>query len=66
MIVTQDKTITLPKAFTRTDYVVMNVGFGIGGVAEQFIENKTVSGFRTRSQSSTYVTRTHGWYACGY
>lgn len=66
MIVTQDKTITLPKAFTRIDYVVMNVGFGIGGVAEQFIENKTVSGFRTRSHSSNYVTRTHGWYACGY
>lgn len=64
MITTGDKTITLPIAFTRTDYAVIGAGFGIGGVGEQFIENKTTSSFRCVSGAAT--CRTNGWYACGY
>ena len=64
MINTDNTTIPLPIAFTRTDYAVIGAGFGIGGVGEQFIENKTTSSFRCVSGSAT--CRTKGWYACGY
>lgn len=60
---TMDKTVTFPKPYADTSYILVGPGFVVSGFGAQYLTKKT-SSFST--SSSVSVCGTMGWYACGY
>ena len=60
---TMNKTVTFPKSYADTSYILVGPGFVVSPYGAQYLKKKT-SSFSTSSSVSECGTM--GWYACGY
>ena len=60
---TANTSITFPKPFRDTAYILVGLGFSIANVGQQNV-TKYTSRFQT--SSNTQNCHTYYWYACGY